>query len=146
MRIDKRKYVPDLSDLQAVCEVNYARITTLLSDVDVENLTYQLRLSSTLCYQLRLVDAGRYTSTLEVTQQHSHDDRVKQPDMVVRLYHDARMAEVTQCAQITRFEPRYHYPNQRMHHPDEKHMLNRFLGEWLSFCLQQKPRLASTMS
>lgn len=145
MKVDKRKYVPDLSDLQAVCEANYARLTRLLNDLEVENLSFQLRFSDTLCYRLRLMDAGRYTSTLEVTQQLSPTDTLRQPDMIVRLYHDARMAEVTQCAQMSSFEPRYSYPNRRMHHPDEKHMLNRFLGEWLSFCLRQKPTLAATI-
>jgi len=53
----------------------------------------------------------------------------------VRLYHDARMAEVCVSQQISRLQPSYHYPNAKMHHRDEKEQCNHFLGEWLRFCL-----------
>ncbi|EMP84373.1 hypothetical protein VC116063_002770 [Vibrio cholerae O1 str. 116063] len=33
-------------------------------------------------------------------------------------------------------QARYDYPNENMVQPDEKAQLNRFLGDWLTFCLK----------
>jgi hypothetical protein len=57
--------------------------------------------------------------------------------MSIRLYHDARMAEVNSSQNIRWIKPRYDYPNKKMHLPDEKQQINQFLKEWLQLCLQQ---------
>ena len=57
------------------------------------------------------------------------------PRLEVRVYHDARMAEVVGAEHARRFRSVYPYPNVDMHQPDEKSQLNLFLGEWLSHCL-----------
>ncbi|WP_121345194.1 DUF1249 domain-containing protein, partial [Pseudomonas aeruginosa] len=57
------------------------------------------------------------------------------PRLEVRVYHDARMAEVIGAEQARRLMAIYPYPNQAMHQPDEKNQLNLFLGEWLAHCL-----------
>ena len=54
---------------------------------------------------------------------------------VVRLYHDAKMAEVVSFQGCAAFLPEYFYPNKNMLQPDEKKQRNIFLGEWLSYCL-----------
>ena len=58
------------------------------------------------------------------------------PSMVIRLYHDARVAEVISSQDIQQVQPRYDYPNVQMHHPDEKEQMNLFLKEWLQLCLR----------
>jgi len=57
------------------------------------------------------------------------------PELEVRVYHDARMAEVVSAGASRHLLGRYPYPNQAMYQPDEKSQLNLFLGEWLSHCL-----------
>jgi hypothetical protein len=56
--------------------------------------------------------------------------------MVIRLYHDARLAEVISNQDIRHIKPRYDYPNNQMHQPDEKQQINVFLKEWLQLSLQ----------
>ncbi len=63
------------------------------------------------------------------------------PVMVVRIYHDARVAEVLSYQNHHRFQPRYDYPNPAMCQRREKRRVNEFLGEWLSFCLANDWRL-----
>ena len=58
------------------------------------------------------------------------------PKMTIRLYHDARMAEVISNQDIRQVKPRYDYPNNKMHLPDEKEQINIFLKEWLQLCLK----------
>ena len=55
--------------------------------------------------------------------------------MVVRLYHDAQVAEVCASQQISRFKASYDYPNKKLHQRDEKHQINQFLADWLRYCL-----------
>jgi hypothetical protein len=37
---------------------------------------------------------------------------------------------------IRHIKPRYDYPNNQMHQPDEKQQINVFLKEWLQLSLQ----------
>lgn len=60
------------------------------------------------------------------------------PVMEIRLYHDAKVAEVLSSQHTAKLEPSYEYPNIKMHQRNEKQMVNVFLAEWLHFCLQQK--------
>ena len=62
----------------------------------------------------------------------------------VRIYHDARVAEVIDYQHNRRFDSRYKYPNTKMHQTNEKQQINYFLSEWLDFCLIQGYVLYST--
>jgi len=83
---------------------------------------------------LEVLESCPYTTTLQVSQEHCLT-WLPVPKMEVRVYHDARMAEVIRAENARRFRGIYHYPNAQMHQPDEKNQLNLFLGEWLGHCL-----------
>lgn len=55
--------------------------------------------------------------------------------MKVRLYHDLKMAEVTDFADKGVGKSRYDYPNTHMLASDERMQQNTLLGEWLSRAL-----------
>jgi uncharacterized protein YqiB (DUF1249 family) len=57
------------------------------------------------------------------------------PLMIVRVYHDAEVAEVLSYQRQYRFKPKYDYPNPDMCQIREKQRVNEFLGEWLDHCL-----------
>src|SRR4051812_24265626 len=84
---------------------------------------------------IRVSERSPYTTTLEIAQLPSPLLSLA-PTLTVRVYHDARLAEVIAFTRWRRAQPRYDYPNPGMHQPDEKSQWNRFLGEWLSHCLQ----------
>jgi uncharacterized protein YqiB (DUF1249 family) len=53
----------------------------------------------------------------------------------IRIYHDARVAEVIDYQGHYKIKAKYDYPNHRMYHPDEKRQVNHLLVEWLHlFC------------
>jgi uncharacterized protein YqiB (DUF1249 family) len=60
------------------------------------------------------------------------------PKMTIRLYHDAKVAEVLIAQRTSQLKPVYEYPNLNMHQRNEKFMVNVFLAEWLHFCLTQR--------
>jgi len=135
----RERYRVDLVDLQATCEANYARLMRLLPDMRGMpaaarrvGVSQGERLLGVLA--LEVLEDRPYTTTLKVCQEHSLP-WLPAPRMEVRVYHDARMAEVVCAEQARRLRSRYIYPNAAMHQPDEKSQLNLFLGEWLSHCL-----------
>jgi len=139
-----RKYVPKLANMHQVCEVNYGRLLRLLPDCDTENLEYQFQVNTSLSYTIKIIECSRYTSTLEMSQKSQMAFEFLRPVVQVRLYHDARMAEVISAQNIGSLKPSYRYPNTKMYQKNEKEMVNLFLAEWLQFCLTQCDQLHSS--
>lgn len=141
---ERHQYEVDLRAQQAECDANYMRLLKLLPklsergcweytvDGDTDGVSERMR--------LKVIEHAPYTSTVEVEQlscaltwSEQRENRV----LRVRMYHDARMAEVVAWNQQWNTRARYAYPNRHMHQVDEKAQLNRFLGEWLSHCLSR---------
>lgn len=132
----RKRYVPDLQEMAALCEANYLRLMRLLPGEEDER-TFILS-SDGHRARVRLVveEDHRYTTMVSVSQDGLSPDWLQPLAMEVRLYHDAGMAEVTGYQNQRRFDGRYAYPNPSMRLPDEKVQLNRFLAEWLDHCLK----------
>jgi uncharacterized protein YqiB (DUF1249 family) len=139
-----RKYVPKLANMHQVCEINYGRLLRLLPDCDTEDLQYQFKVNASLLYTIKIVECSRYTSTLEMSQKNQMGYEFLRPVVQVRLYHDAKMAEVISAQNIGSLKPSYQYPNTKMYQKNEKEMVNLFLAEWLQFCLTQSSQLHSS--
>lgn len=89
--------------------------------------------------ELLCKEQTRYTSLFSIRQHFRHNlPGLSEPDMEVRLYHDAGLAEVCASQQISRLKPRYDYPNHQMYQQDEKQQVNLFLYDWLHFCLAHR--------
>lgn len=132
--MEQKPYHVDLKELMRVYETNYAKLNALLpSQPSVDDLRcYQ---AAQMTYQLQVREVTKYTTLVEICQ--SDDISVfPLPTMSVRLYHDARVAEVHSSDHLSRIKARHEYPNEKMVQKDEKAQVNRFLGDWLSFCLR----------
>ncbi|MFK7864691.1 MAG: DUF1249 domain-containing protein [Pseudohongiellaceae bacterium] len=86
--------------------------------------------------QIRILEAFKYTTTLEITQKPQLKKWMTNPSMLVRVYHDANTAEVVSYQGHRHLQARYTQPNPKMYYPDEKMQVNAFLGEWLTHCLE----------
>jgi len=142
--ITAKKYRPQLANLLQLCEVNYLLIIRLLADKMAVGECRAFAVAEYTHYQIRINEVTRYTSLITIEQQSSDSPNqatsqrispLLKPTMVIRLYHDARMAEVISNQAIKHVKPRYDYPNAQMHHPDEKQQISQFLKEWLQLCL-----------
>lgn len=132
----KRRYRVDLSSLQAVCEANFFRMYQLMPDLAAQDERHILLSTADEMEQrlvMRVTERCRYTTTLTL-QHEKRQEWFLPPSMEVRMYHDARMAEVIAAYNRRRFQGVYPYPNAQMLQPDEKFQLNSFLGEWLGYC------------
>jgi uncharacterized protein YqiB (DUF1249 family) len=130
------RYSIDLAGLHATCESNYARLLQLFPDYETANCReFQLRGGQRV--RIDIVERCRYTTLMRVCQRGGTDDWLTPPQFDLRVYHDARMVEVSSFQASDRIAARYEYPNPDMHARDEKTQQNLFLAEWLSHCLEQ---------
>jgi uncharacterized protein len=158
MTMQSKKYHPKLSTLMSLCEINYMLLIRLLAnnDEDIIGKERNFFISDFLAYNIKTLEITRYTSLISICQEMPNankedvehfknlDEKNKKnllssilhPKMTIRLYHDARMAEVISNQDIRQVKPRYDYPNNKMHLPDEKEQINIFLKEWLQLCLK----------
>lgn len=138
----------------AECDTNYLRIKKLFPGLREEELCeFGVRLGPTLTtVSMSVLERGPYTTLLRLSGREApglSDDAVPDknvmptsyfwaahPRMTVRLYHDARCAEVVDYQRARHFQSVYDYPNPGMRQPDEKAQVNRFLGEFLALCLE----------
>lgn len=137
----RRPYNIDLGSHLAVCDSNYLRIVRLLPALEDERTRvfrvvfgHRAVADDAPAATFEVVDRDRYTSVVSVSQ-HSPSRGIAATRIKVRLYHDARCAEVIEFQGQRRFESVYSYPNDQMRHPDEKAQVNRFLTEFLNLCL-----------
>lgn len=144
-----QRYNIDLGAHLAECDGNYHRLCRLLPELDAprpDAVTIAFG-SRTPAVVLRVLDQCRYTTVVALCQcalgPGLTDTRIK-----VRLYHDARCAEVIEFQGQRHFASRYDYPNALMRQPDEKVRVNHFLRELLSLCLRhgvtREPATADT--
>lgn len=125
----------------ADCDANYFRLMKLFPEMTRGEATERklgLSHGSTQALRLVVLENTRYTTLIELSQVASAGEDnpwFRLPVLTLRLYHDARVAEVISCDGVRHIQPRYGYPNRQMYQQDEKAQWNRFLGEWLSHCL-----------
>ena len=135
----RQRYVPDIAKFGAICETNYIKLSKLVKGLELgARVTYGLQNESAHLGKIRLEikEVSRYTNLVLLEQIQSSGRWLNNPKLTVRLYHDARMAEVISAINHPRVEAVNGYPNKKMHLPDEKLQLNQFLSEWLGFCVR----------
>lgn len=139
------RYKVDLKRFMADCEANYHRLHRLLHGFEAGlNRQVALPIGDATTMNLVILERTPYTSLVEIRQQGAATPSwLPQPCLKVRLYHDARLAEVVDYGGRRNPRPRHPYPNDHMLQPDEKAQWNRFLAEWLAFALNQGYALAA---
>ncbi len=136
--VERRRYRVDLPSQMAECDANYLRLSRLFPAMcDEEERSFILALGGRDSQvRISVVERGPYTTLLDIKQL-PDVSWLAQAHLRVRLYHDARSAEVVECQGVRHFRAAYGYPNPSMHQPDEKAQVNRLLSEFLTLCLAQ---------
>jgi len=139
------RYTVDLAAMHTLYEWNYARLQKLLRGAGAHE---RIGLLNPLEYawaseaaefepvlQLQRVERTRYTETWRLAQMTQTMPWCPELDMEVRIYHDARMADVLRfqsARRIPAIVPALHVAGWR---PNEKQLVNQFLGDCLQHCL-----------
>lgn len=150
----KRSYKPYVPDFLTLCERNYAQLRFFLpgavsayasragaaafnaDDISAGD-SKVIQINEYEGYRIKLLELCKFTTTIKI--EHVSDSALGwlRPQFEVRLYHDARLAEVVSCQQVRRFKAVYDYPNLEMMQPDEKRQINLLLRDWLMLCQRQ---------
>lgn len=115
-------------------ENNYILARLLIPQLrDVGPGVYLSKAPGCLDLELSQIEHQRYTTTFKLTYRFTTPGRApREPDLAIRLYHDARTCEVVSgLLSSKRTSPR------RVRQLDESRRLNRFLCKWLRYCLYQ---------
>lgn len=130
----KKQFKVNLVELHAVCEANYARFLRLFPDYERAN-TREFVVGEARV-QLEVMERCRYTTIFRLHQQYAEARWLGSLRVELRAYHDAGMLEVGMFQSHRQVAARYQYPNEEMFQQDEKSQQNRFLADWLEYCLQ----------
>ncbi|MGE0624999.1 MAG: DUF1249 domain-containing protein [Pseudomonadales bacterium] len=132
------RYSIDLPAHMAECDANYLRITKLFPDIeqaDTTSIGVDVN-GARMEVHLEVLERSPYTTLIRLSQR-PEPPWTRKASLTVRLYHDARSAEVVEYQGRKHFlRAVYDYPNADMRQPDEKAQINRFLGEYLALCLR----------
>lgn len=147
----KSVYKPYIPDFLTLCERNYAQLRFLLpgSNTLAQAKTGDskvIQITEHEGYRIRLLELCKFTTTIRIEHLSQTVLGWLRPQFEVRLYHDARLAEVVSCQQVRRFKAVYDYPNTEMMLPDEKRQINLLLRDWLTLCQRQGYHSVETLS
>lgn len=115
-------------------ENNYMLVRLLVPHLrQLEPGHYVSKVEGCLDLELSQIEHNRYTTTFNLTYRFRQPGRAaREPDLNIRLYHDARTCEVVSGIVNNRKGHR-----RRVRKLDECRRVNRFLYKWLRYCLRQ---------
>lgn len=122
--------------LISLYEGNFVKLASLLGDPGRGSCQLVSRTARDCDLHLRVEDGSRYTRLLRLTYLFEEPDGpVADPDLAVRLYLDARVAEVTSWAEFHRHPLLDRLVRSYASELDRRWARNMVLGKWLDFLL-----------
>jgi len=124
--------------LMDLYERNYISIRRLIPVLPEVNSSLISHVPGNLNLHLAVVEKFRYTTELGLTYYFFKDNSmVAEPDLRLRIYHDARLAEVMSAH--LRHWPSFEASEESssVSHVRARWHVNRFLYKWLNYCLHQ---------
>ena len=127
--------------LMTLYESNYIRLRALLGDVRALHGTLVSSAPGDLDLHVEALEHCRYTSILRMTYLFDADDgRVAEPDLEVRVYHDARLAEACQSAERLRHPALTGLRDSLPAGLGRRWVRNMLLNKWLDYCSERGHR------
>lgn len=124
--------------LMALYESNYRRLQRLLPELELPFEQAVSRASGDRDLHLRVLERCPYTLTLHLTYWFEDGEaRRADPDLAVRVYRDAELAEAIRCDSHSRYAALAGIDLEEGRVVTEQWERNLLLNKWLAFCLQQ---------
>jgi uncharacterized protein YqiB (DUF1249 family) len=128
--------------LMTLYESNYIRLRGLLGDVRALAGRAVSRVGGDLDLHVEALEHNPYTTILRLT--YLFDDSgttVADPDLEVRVYHDARVAEASRCGRWVRHPGLAGLRSGLPSALGERWLRNMLLNKWLDYCAERGHRL-----
>lgn len=132
MQVLKRlQRVERLTHFHSDCELNYARLLKLVGTNTDGAFVFQSGEKNEVELHIDVSKESKYTRLFSLQCTMHSLPWANSQKMFVRVYDDARMAEIVSANNNRVRFIHYTYPNKDMYAPDEKNQLNHLLGHWL---------------
>lgn len=133
--------------LMTLYAANYASLRQLLGDLRKLPATLISRSPSDFRIYLTVEARSRYTTCLRMTYRLYGAGRASDsPDLELRIYHDARLAEAVSCGDSLRVVgPGIRVSGARCELA-QRWTLNMLLRKWLEYCLDHQHRFGETLA
>jgi uncharacterized protein YqiB (DUF1249 family) len=133
--------------LMTLYESNYIRLAWLVPNLDsIESQQISMVESDCPLY-LGIEDRSRYTTTLRLTYVFDEQgESVADPDLRVRIYHDAHLAEARSCARWHRHSMLESIRSQLARDLSDRWQRNIMLNKWLDYCVERGHRFPGASS
>jgi uncharacterized protein YqiB (DUF1249 family) len=135
---DRQRLQPKLNRLQDLQTEIFRQLQLLLPDEIAQYDSFQSRVSGSPLLRMDMLERHPYTHFLRLTYEFERDEqREIAPDAHIRIYNDARLAEVTSFNHDQGFTRSAHpfYPQQALFRQTWRQ--NQALDKWLSYLLHQ---------
>jgi uncharacterized protein len=130
--------------LMTLYESNYLRLRGLLGDLRALSGRSVSRVPSDCDLHLETVEHCPYTTVLRLTYFFEDPPgSVADPDLEVRVYHDARLAEASHCGRWARHPGLAAIRGRTSAALGERWLRNMLLNKWLDYCLDRGHRFAA---
>jgi len=122
-------------------ESNYIRLGWILPDVRAIDGRHVSCAPGDVRLHLDLIERSRYTTTLGLSYVLASDaGPLVTPDLQVRVYHDARLAEACDSAPLHRHDALKRLSRALRRELDERWARNVLLNKWLEYCAERGHR------
>ncbi|MBS63922.1 DUF1249 domain-containing protein [Salinisphaera sp.] len=123
--------------LMGLYESNYRRFERLVPELDLPFETAESHGADDTLY-LRVVERCRYTTTVHLTYWFGEGEaRHPDPDLLLRVYQDAQLAEAISCDARSRYVALAGVPQIDEDVLATQWPRNLLLNKWLAYCLAQ---------
>lgn len=127
--------------LMNLYETSYLRLRRLLGDPSALDRHMVSSASADLPLHIEVLERAPYTTTLRMTYWFAAGGvPLADPDLVVRVYRDARLAEACSCAARPHHRALSAYARQGATEVERRWLMNVMLSKWLEYCLESGHR------
>lgn len=133
--------------LMSLYESNFIRLRRLVRDVREMDGDSLSGVPGDCDLHLRVVEHSRYTSMIRLTYVFEDTaGAVVDPDLEVRVYHDARLAEAYRCGRWVGHPTLAAIRSTVTGTLDERWHRNMLLNKWLDYCVERGHRFGPSLS
>jgi uncharacterized protein len=127
--------------LMSLYESNYIRLAWLVPDLAALDGAQTSVVDGDIPLHLAVDERSRYTTTLRLTYVFEDESgAIADPDLQIRIYHDARLAEVQSCARWHRHAMLESLRSQLARDLGDRWLRNVMLNKWLDYCVERGHR------
>jgi uncharacterized protein YqiB (DUF1249 family) len=127
--------------LMSLYESNYIRLSWLPPNLEALAPSQISVVDGDCPLHLAIEERSRYTTTLRLTYMFEDEaGPLADPDLLIRVYRDARLAEVQACARWHRHAVLESMRSQLARDLGDRWLRNVMLNKWLDYCVERGHR------